>query len=79
MQGGVLCPAGGSGQGGGEEQPGRAESGATAGEEEEDSEKEEEICWSEPDRQGDTTRQLPVQACVIVSLCLWVNLNGFKK
>ena len=76
MQGGVLCSARGSGEGGGEEQPGKAEggsepaSGATGREEE----KEEEESWtSEPDGRAKTSWQLPVQVYVNV------NGSGFRK
>ena len=72
MQGGVLCSARGSGEGGGEEQPGKAEggsepaSGATGREEEE--EEEEESWTSEPDGRAKTSWKLPVQ--------VYVNVNG---
>ena len=71
MQGGVLCSARGSGEGGGEEQLGNAEgssepaSGATGREEE----KEEEESWTaEPDGRAKTSWKLPVQ--------VYVNVNG---
>ena len=76
MQGGVLCSARGSGEGGGEEQPGKAEggsepaSGATGREEEEE---EEESWTSEPDGRAKTSWQLPVQVYVNV------NGSGFRK
>ena len=73
MQGGVLRPAGGSGEGGGEEEPGRAESGtepaSPAGRKEE--EKEEES-WT-PDGRPKTSWQLPVQVHVNV------NFGGFRN
>ena len=75
MQGGVLCTARGSGEGGGEEQPGEAEGGSepaeAAGREEE--EEKEESWKSEPDGRAKTSWQLPVQ--------VYVNANdsGFRK
>ena len=71
MQGGVLCSARGSGEGGGEEQLGKAESGsepasdATGREEEEE---EEESWTSKPDGRAKTSWKLPVQ--------VYVNVNG---